>query len=110
MEELKKFEGLMAPGEKYVLPEIFMMEMLEVNSQLFTLEHGGDEGAVLLLGRRIAEWMGRLEEEVTPELTAFSQGKATPAEVTLLKECYAKLKYLLRIQQRISTFATRDKA
>lgn len=110
MEELKKFEGLMAPGEKYALPEIFMMEMLEVNSQLFTLEHSGDEAAVLLLGRRIAEWMDRLEDEASPELAAFSQGKATPAQVTLLKECYAKLKYLLRIQQRISTFATRDKA
>lgn len=100
----------MAPGEKYVLPEIFMMEMLEVNSQLFTLEHGGDEGAVLLLGSRISEWMNRLEDEVSPELAAFSQGKATPAQVIILKECYAKLKYLLRIQQRISTFATRDKA
>lgn len=110
MEVLKRFDGLLAPGEKYTLPEIFMQEMLELNSQLFALEHGADEKAVLQLGRRISQWMDHLLEEAEPALTAFAAGTASPGEVTLLKECYAKLKYLLRIQQRISTFATRDEA
>lgn len=107
---MKRFEGLLGPGEKYTLPEIFQQEMLELNSQLFALEHGGDENAVLQLGRRISQWMDHLLQEAEPALEAFSVGKASPGQITLLKECQAKLKYLLRIQQRISTFATRDEA
>lgn len=110
MEILKQFDGLLAPGEKYTLPEIFMQEMLELNSQLFALEHGGDENAVLQLGRSISGWMDRLMMEAASSLAAFRAGTASPGQVALLKECYAKLKYLLRIQQRISTFATRDEA
>ncbi|WP_341836384.1 iron-sulfur cluster co-chaperone HscB C-terminal domain-containing protein [Chitinophaga pollutisoli] len=107
---MKRFDGLLAPGEKYILPEIFQQEMLELNSQLFALEHSGDENAVLQLGRRISQWMELLLREAEPALEAFSGGKASPGQLELLKECQAKLKYLLRIQQRISTFATRDEA
>ncbi len=110
MEVLKRFEGLMGPGEKYALPEIFMMEMLEVNSQLFELENRGDVTAVLQLGNRISGWMQHLAEDAEPALSAFENGHASQEQLALLKECFVKLKYLLRIQQRISTFATRDKA
>ncbi|WP_341839457.1 iron-sulfur cluster co-chaperone HscB C-terminal domain-containing protein [Chitinophaga caseinilytica] len=110
MEVLKRFEGLMGPGEKYPLPEIFMSEMLELNSQLFELENCGDEAAVLQLGSRISGWMQHLAEDVEPALAAFENSRASQGQITLLKECFIKLKYLLRIQQRISTFATRDKA
>ena len=110
MEVLKRFDGLMGPTEKHALPEIFMMEMLEVNGQLFALEHGDDPAALLQLHGRIAQWMERLAAEAAPELDAFATGTATGAQLLLLKECYVKLKYLLRIQERISTFATRDKA
>lgn len=85
-----------------------MAEMLELNSQLFALEHSGDPKALLQLGVRISEWMESLAGEVGPELSALEAGTAGPEQKWLLKECYAKLKYLLRIQQRISTFATRD--
>ncbi len=103
MEVLKRFEGIMGPAGKHALPEIFMSEMLELNIQLFALEHAADRSAVLQLRCRITEWMDRLVEEAEPELAAFANGTADSNQLILLKECYTKLKYLMRIQERIAS-------
>lgn len=103
MAYLLQLHGVMAPEEKYALPPEFLMDMMELNELL-------DEAAENVDARRRAqetldEAMRSWEVAVGPELAAYERGDQSEEQLLRVKDFYFRKKYLLRIQERITTFA-----
>src|SRR5688572_17357223 len=103
MEYLDQLEGILGPGEQYPLPELFKTEMLALNERLLELEMTATAEERETFGEQVRELMGRQFLEVCEDIKAYARGKATPAQVLLLKEYYVRQKYCLRILERLST-------
>ena len=83
----------MDEGEKYNLPNVFLMEMMEINELL-------DEG------KKAAEIPGLKELEASivkevDELVKKKSGAFSEADYEILKSCYYRKKYIQRILDRL---------
>ena len=92
--------------EKYSLPPDFLMEMMELNELVSDYEMDPDEAK---RGKAVNSWreQNTLLDMETKKLTdRFDQEKDNKVLLEI-KDCYFRKKYLLRIQERINTFAAR---
>ena len=96
-------------GEKYQLPQEFLMEMMEVNEALMELEFEPDE-AVL---NNTTSQVNAIEEELKGDLNSLTTQFDTADEVEKenlllkIKDIYYRQKYLLRIRESLNKFASR---
>ena len=96
-------------GEKYQLPQAFLMEMMDVNEDLMELEFEADPEAI----QNISERVSLIEEDLLSELDGltkeFDEAKEDQRENLLLKikDLYYRQKYLLRIRDSLNKFASR---
>ena len=96
-------------GEKYQLPQAFLMEMMDVNEDLMELEFKADPEAI----QNISERVSLIEEDLLSELDGltkkFDEAKEDQRENLLLKikDLYYRQKYLLRIRDSLNKFASR---
>ncbi|MCD0488547.1 Fe-S protein assembly co-chaperone HscB [Pedobacter sp. MC2016-14] len=97
-------KGLLVEGENHLLPQSFLMEMMDVNEALMELQFEPDAEKLNALKRDIDE----VEEGLTQELNALTaefDGKdAVEQEQALLviKDLYYRNKYLLRIRESLA--------
>ena len=110
LEYILKHYNQVAEGDKYQLPQDFLMEMMEVNEALMELEFDADENVLKAIQQQVLT----IEEELLLELnintTKFDKAeKREEKELFLLniKDLYYRQKYLLRIKDRLNTFAHR---
>ena len=103
-----ELKGLLAEEEKYQLSQLFLMELMDINEKLIELEFDPDEEAIADLHRQVLAMEQELLEEIQPIMHAYKDADAPSAALEKLKEFYFKQKYLLRIQEKLSTFASRD--
>jgi molecular chaperone HscB len=82
-------KGLLEENEKYQLPPVFLMDMMELNENLS--EGSSDE---------IATIENNLYQEVKDIIDGYS-GATTTEELLKVKEYYFKKKYLQRILERL---------
>ncbi|MBO9154116.1 hypothetical protein ACFOTA_18005 [Chitinophaga sp. GCM10012297] len=108
MEYLDQLEGILGEEERYPMPELFKMEMLALGERMLELEMAATPEERAQFESRIRELMGRQFLEVVADIADYARGKATTAQIGLLKGYYVKQKYCLRIMERLSTFASRD--
>lgn len=104
---LKMYE-LLEDDEKYSLPPDFLMEMMELNEAISEYEMSPDDEtakkeALNMMESEASGW----NEEVQPLIAKFNDGDTSKELLLRVKDYYFRKKYLLRIQQRINTFATR---
>lgn len=86
--------GTVLPGEKYVLPPGFLMEMMEINETL-------SEGEDVLINNHVEEYIAKLENEIDPVIKGIKDGHNND-DLQNLKAYYYKKKYLNRILERLS--------
>ncbi len=98
--------GVMEEGEKYQLPPDFLMEVMEVNEDLMELEMEDDPSGLAAIQKTVNAFEDEMLAELTPYLTHHFK-KEDVAELNVLKEHFFKHRYLLRIKERLSKFATR---
>jgi molecular chaperone HscB len=101
---LLKLQGIVADEEKYNLPPDFLMEMMDLNETLSDLEPGDDAAlgrARQELDARMAEW----QLDADKLFTLWDGGDHSGGLLAEIKDFYFRKKYLLRIQERINTFA-----
>lgn len=99
-----KLKDVVEDEEKYSLPADFLMEMMELNEAISDYEMEPDEEKKQLA---VGSWQG-LMEQLNQEMEAITREyDDTKNEVLLkqVKDLYYRKKYLLRIQERINTFA-----
>jgi molecular chaperone HscB len=102
-----ELKGLLADSDKYALPQLFLMEMMDINEKLMELEYDPDEEAIATLHLDVTAMEQELYSQVVGVIAGFAE--TVPAvEMDKLREYYYKKKYLLRIKDKLSTFASRN--
>jgi len=107
MAYLLKLKGALEEEEKYTLPPAFLMEMMDLNEVVSDYEQTGDDcnkkQADSALEQELTSW----KEAIEPLLERFDDGDESQELLVRIKDFYFRKKYLLRIQERLNTFASR---
>lgn len=104
-----ELHGLLEEGDKYRLPQEFLMEMMEVNEGLMELEFEPDAAALQCITAQVIETEDELNSRMHTLHTAYDAAIAGEKEAILLqvRDIWYRQKYLLRIRESLAKFATR---
>lgn len=104
-----ELHGAISEGEKYELPQSFLVEMMEVNEALMELEFDPDEAGVQKISGEVDDIENSLSNELKTLTTAFDSAAAEEKNPILLKikDLWYRRKYLLRIRDSLNKFAAR---
>jgi molecular chaperone HscB len=106
---LLRIKGILLPDEKYQLPSDFLMEVMDLNEQLSEWEEQGkDVQKGLSLQQTVHDFMQQLQNDIAPTMQFIDDLQEEEQLFFKLKEFYFKHKYLLRIKERMSIFASHD--
>lgn len=110
MQYILKAHGLLDEGGKNELPADFLMEMMELNEELMELEFDFDAAKLHEIGEKSSGVMAELENDILPVLQRYPELHGVTKDEALkeVKTYYLKKKYLLRIQESLSKFASRS--
>ncbi|MBG6236303.1 molecular chaperone HscB [Pedobacter sp. CAN_A7] len=99
-----ELKGLIQEGENYVLPQSFLMDMMEVNEALMDLEFEPDAAKLLEVRMSVDEIEKGLFDELSVLTTGFEALPEAEQQESLLKikDIYYRNKYLLRIGETLS--------
>lgn len=109
LEYVLQLHGHAIEGEKYQLPQAFLMEMMEVNEALMELEFEPDTAVLENTSKQIYTIEEGLKVELDSLTAAFDAQNTDEKETLLLKikDIYYRQKYLLRIRESLNKFASR---
>ncbi|MBZ0098357.1 MAG: Fe-S protein assembly co-chaperone HscB [Taibaiella sp.] len=103
-----RLEGVLENEEKYSLPAAFLVEMMDLNEMLSYYEmDGGDTETLDKARKMLADALREWEEETRHMTEKYDNGDHSNNLLRQIKEQYFRKKYLLRIQERMNSFATR---
>lgn len=110
MQYILEQHGRLEEGKNNELPASFLMEMMELNEQIMELEFDYTPEAFSRVGEASAGLLAALEADILPVLQRYPELTGITREAALdeVKIYYLKKKYLLRIQESLSKFATRS--
>lgn len=98
-------KGYLVEEEKFALPQMFLMEMMDLNELAMEVEFDpAPEKKMEVLGH-IQGAEQALSDSIYPVLNAYSEENATESDYKAIKEFYYKRKYLLRIRAQLDKFA-----
>lgn len=102
-------KNVLAEGEKYQLPQDFLMEMMEVNEGIMELEFDTDEAKLAEVKKNVDRFENELNTELRMLIADFESTNKSVEEGILskIKDIWYRKKYLLRIRESIDKFATR---
>jgi molecular chaperone HscB len=102
-------KGVLTEGEKYILPQDFLMEMMEVNESIMELEIEEDGNQAKKVLTEVDDFDTSLNAEFQQAVEKFNHSTAQDQEGILLqiKDIWYRKKYLLRIRESINKFAAR---
>lgn len=106
-EYILTIEGIIRSGEKPVLPQEFLMEMLEMNMEIEMAKESGDKDMLARLASRLESKKSAEELSIEPVKSQYDDSGLDEAGFQKLKTFYYIRKYLLRIEESIYTFASR---
>ena len=106
VEYILSLYNMLADGDKHVLPQSFLMEMMDVNEALMEMEFEADEQKLAELKQQIDEMEQALFEELNQYTAQFDSKNETEAENILLKirDIWYREKYLMRIRESLNKF------
>ncbi|OUJ72451.1 Fe-S protein assembly co-chaperone HscB [Hymenobacter crusticola] len=101
--------GLLEEG-KQELPPDFLMEVMELNEQLMELEFEPDAEVVQRIENEVNTLSETLDAGIEPVLAGYPglPVDVRPQALQQVRTYYLKRRYLLRIQESLSKFATRS--
>lgn len=97
---------MLADGDKYVLPQDFLMDMMDVNEALMEMEFDHDELKLAELSTQIDEMELSLFDELKRYTDQFDLKDGSDSESILLKikDIWYRQKYLMRIRESLNKF------
>ncbi len=101
--------GVITEGEKYELPQDFLMEMMEINEVLMELEFEPNPAEIQKLKKQILSIESKLDRDLDSLSVEFDSENGEDQKQTLLeiKDIRYRKKYLLRITDSLNRFASR---
>ncbi len=101
--------GVITHDEKYALPPAFLMEMMDINEAVSDFEaEPGNETAKTQLLNTIQEQFDTWQAAAETLIHRYEAGEKSNELLLQIKDMYYRRKYLLRIQERINKFASRQ--
>ena len=92
-----ELKGLLTENEKYNLPPLFLMEMMELNERLAEAQPDASERASLL--QDVMQTEAGLYQPVKHLIEGYNDDTATVEDLEKIKDYYFKKKYLERLKQ-----------
>lgn len=92
-------------GNDNQLPPDFLMEMMEINEELMDLEMDFDKKVFDRIEAKIDTLIETLNADIHPTLMAYDDTNTDEEEMLKIKFFYQKKRYLLRITEKLHTFA-----
>lgn len=101
--------GLLEEGKQEIPPD-FLMEVMDLNEQLMELEFAPDPEVVQQVGNEVNALSETLDAGIEPVLTGYQglPADARPQALRQVQTYYLKKRYLLRIRESLTKFATRS--
>ncbi len=103
---LLHFLGVLKDGEHEALPQSFLMEIMEINEAIFDLEADFDADKRNETLKLVEMMKAELTDELNRGVDMFENQLDRDEALNIIKENFLKLKYMLRIQENLSTFAS----
>ncbi|ETZ23369.1 iron-sulfur cluster co-chaperone HscB C-terminal domain-containing protein [Pedobacter sp. V48] len=102
-----ELKGLLKEGENYVLPQSFLMEMMDINEALMDLQFDPDPVKLASLKDDVNGVEKGLSNEILSLTTSFEGETSVEQYKTLvaIKDLYYRTKYLLRLRESIAKAA-----
>ena len=102
-----ELKGLLKEGENYVLPQNFLMEMMDINEALMDLQFDPDPVKLASLKEDVNGVEKGLSDEILSLTTSFEGQTSAEQDKTLIaiKDLYYRTKYLLRLRESIAKAA-----
>jgi molecular chaperone HscB len=106
IEYVLSLHDMLAEGDKYVLPQDFLMDMMDVNEALMEMEFDHDELKLTELSGQIDSMEMALFDELKFATDEFDTKAGEDAASILLriKDIWYRQKYLLRIRESLNKF------
>jgi len=99
-----ELKGLLKEGENYVLPQSFLMDMMDINEALMDLQFDPDPIKLSGLKEDVNGVEKGLSDEILSLTASFDTQDADEQNKTLIavKDLYYRTKYLLRLRESIA--------
>lgn len=109
IEYVLSLNNLMEEGDKYKLPQDFLMEMMDVNEEIMEQEFQPNAIAMEGINQQVNDIEKRLFDNLRELTEGYDNEPEQQHESTLLKikDIWYREKYLLRIRESLSKFAAR---
>ncbi len=107
LDYLLHLKQIVVNDEKYALPPAFLMEMMELNEALADAEAENNASAIQSCSTTIEMHEKQLSEDILALLQGINEAAVAPEVEKKLHLLYYQRKYLLRIKQKLNTFASR---
>jgi len=101
-----ELKNALAEEGKNEVPQDFLMEMMDINEVLMELEFDFDEAKYAEALEQVKAQESSIYEEVADLIKNYDDEKTTDAELSAIKDFYLKKRYLLRIRENLSKFAS----
>ncbi len=98
-------KGLLGDDSKNALPQSFLLEMMDINESLMDLEFDYEEEIFFKINKEISELENKLYSSVNELLNTENTHLLGDEDWGKLKIFYLKRRYLLRILEKVRTFA-----
>ena len=104
IEYILSLNNMLAEGDKYVLPQDFLMDMMDVNEALMEMEFDHDAIRLADLSQQIDEREMGLFDELKQYTDEFDQkcGKGAESILLKVKDIWYRQKYLMRIRESVN--------
>lgn len=108
MAYILKMHNLLEDEEKYALPPAFLMEMMDINEAVSDYEmEPANEDARQMAVNSLNEQLELWDDATNILIDRFEKGDKSNELLLQVKDRYFRKKYLLRIKERIDSFAAR---
>lgn len=106
IEYVLSLHNMLADGDKHVLPQEFLMDMMDVNEALMEMEFDHDEVKLAELTQMVDGMELSLFDDLKQSTDEFDRRAGKDAETILLtiKDIWYRQKYLLRIRESMNKF------
>lgn len=106
LEHLLRLKGCLGKEGENKLPQSFLMEMMDINEGIMELEFDASEENFKKISQSVSRFEEGLKTDIKHSLESYKAEDADGEILEQLKNYHLKKKYLLRIQENLSKFAS----